>query len=92
MTKEDFLKNFVTDKRVKEITGMRDDYRRVNHAVLVNGWKMPVALLAKLKTRLFPIETEIFIYNIWFGSDTAILITYPSGHIKLNARALKAVL
>jgi hypothetical protein len=92
MTKADFLKNFVTKKRVKLETGMRDDYRKVDHAVLANGWKMPVSLLAKLKTRLFPAETEITIReDVAFGFDTAMEITHPNGKITLNARALKVV-
>jgi hypothetical protein len=92
MTKKDFLKNFVTSKRVKLETGIRDDYRKVFHVVLANGWKMPVSLLTALKGRLFPAETEIEIpEDVDFVFDTAMVITYPNGQIKINARALHVV-
>lgn len=82
MTKADFLENFVTSERIKRASSFRDDYRRINHAVLQNRWSIPGELLTALRRHLPP-ETNVEVCDPLFRSEIALRFSYPSGELTL---------
>lgn len=82
MTKADFLENFVTSARTKKTSSYRDDYRKVYHFVLRNGWLIPTALLTALRRHLPP-ETDVEVCDPFFRSEVALRFSYPTGELTL---------
>ncbi len=82
-----FLTDFVTKVRVSHTNKGRDDYRKIKHALLKNGWHLPVNLITKLK--LYPKETIAVMCTPILDSDTAILFIHPNGYLSIYFRVLQ---
>lgn len=81
MTKYDFLKVFVTKKRIKRLNShYSGDFRVIKHAVLLNGWMIPVQILTALK-KFFPDFTQVVIHDPLCGFDIALEFRYEGGKI-----------
>jgi len=86
MTKIDFLKVFVTRERIyRSNSHYRGDLRAIKHAVLLNGWTIPIQMLTALK-KILPDSTQVIIHNPLCGFDIALEFRYESGQMNESGR------
>ncbi len=84
MTLDDFLKDFVTAGRVSRNTWYHPDGHKIKHAMLKNGWLIPVRMLTALRKAHYPPKTEIVVLNPQLDSSPALLIFHPKGRLSIN--------